>query len=652
MCWPVIFNILNLGAEHRYRASNSVLSAFVPGTHDSLYFDTFLFPLVEDLLALQNGISVPCVDGKIRRLQAFLFVVTADWPASSKVSGFCGHGCTHPCRCCHKSSRNRALVPTGSATMRKRAASGEEGFLGWIEGECPNVRTKPQMERVWDQLDALHGGFSMFSGDSSVALSKRSGVKRRPLLSTLYVDFCQAFPYDPMHLCLQGWVRHLVTLLFGFHPKTISLRSPFVLSAEVQHRINKTLDGVPNGIPGAWGRVPPRLDRLSAYKAESFKSLALHFCPFLFSGPGMYRKVTLLWTVTREVLEIVFDPTPRRSDVDNLRRLVQQAHALFTEVFYPNEKHAFSFTPTTHALLHLADVMESCGPLLNVSQFLPERVIGEIGRYAYSKLRPEANLFHKSHTLFALRMVGGGLRDTPVRKECGPRTIPERLTATAGGHQVAPSWNLQGELVRAAADLSTTQEITHVVVREGQNLFGSVSITSVNCYSRAKFDCDNLCYRVETLSAFHAREKIQSRYGSRSRQKCWIAVEYMPDEDCESGETACLDTYYGCITQLLCVQYDAKTIDGRTRQHLTLQLAGIEWQNGLTLDKKAGTVYIRLNGARKGSLKDISRTIELLSCIKRIIGYCDYVGRRYFMDYKRRELLEGETRCIKGFLNT
>ena len=172
-CWPVIFNILNLGAEHRYRASNSVLSAFVPGTHDSLYFDTFLFPLVEDILTLQNGIRVPCVDAKIRRLQAFLFAVTADWPASSKVSGFCGHGCTHPCRCCHKSSRNRALVPTGNSAMRKRAASGEEGFLGWIERECPDVRTKPQMEHVWDQLDALNGGSSMFSGDSSVAVSKR-----------------------------------------------------------------------------------------------------------------------------------------------------------------------------------------------------------------------------------------------------------------------------------------------------------------------------------------------------------------------------------------------------------------------------------------------------------------------------------------------
>ena len=455
-----------------------------------------------------------------------------------------------------------------------------------------------------------------------------------------------------MHLCLQGWVRHLVTLLFGFHPKTISLRSPFILSAEVQRRINTTLEGAPNGIPGAWGRVPPRLDRLSAYKAESFKSLALHFCPFLFSGPGVNRKVTLLWTVTRDVLEIVFDPTPRRSDVDNLRRLVQQAHALFTEVFYPNEKHAFIFTPTTHAILHLPDVMEACGPLLNVSQFLPERVIGEIGRYAHSKVRPEANLFHKSQTLFALRMGGGGLRDRPVIKECGPRIIHERLTGSASGHQVGSSWNLQDELVGAVVDLSTTQEVTEAVIRDGQHLLGSVSITSLHCYSRAKCDSDDLCYRVETVSAFHAREKIQSRSGSRSRQKCWIAAEYMPDEDCESGGTVCLDTYYGCITQLLCVKYDAKTVEGRTRQHLTLQLAGIEWQNGLTLDKKSGTVYTRLKGTRKGSWQDTSRTIELLSCIKRNTGYCDFVGRRYFMDYKRRELLEEETRCIKGFSNT
>lgn len=50
------------------------------------------------------------------------------------------------------------------------------------------------------------------------------------------------------------------------------------------------------------------------------------------------------------------------------------------------------------------------GPLLNDSQFLPERVIGELGKHVHALVRPEANIFHSSHFLFALRMVSGGLQ--------------------------------------------------------------------------------------------------------------------------------------------------------------------------------------------------------------------------------------------------
>lgn len=52
--------------------------------------------------------------------------------------------------------------------------------------------------------------------------------------------------------------------------------------------------------------------------------------------------------------------------------------------------------------------MRECGPLCNVSQFLPERVIGTISALVKSRKKAEANMFNKFFTLFCLRLLNDG----------------------------------------------------------------------------------------------------------------------------------------------------------------------------------------------------------------------------------------------------
>lgn len=99
-------------------------------------------------------------------------------------------------------------------------------------------------------------------------------------------------------------------------------------------------------------------------------------------------RLTELLVATRDVLLIASDPTPAMEDIFELQRLIQKTHALFTKVFRVNEEHHPCFTPTTHAILHLLEILESCGPLLNVSQFLPERVMGEVKKRGLSDIVP------------------------------------------------------------------------------------------------------------------------------------------------------------------------------------------------------------------------------------------------------------------------
>lgn len=64
--------LLNLDVGDQFRDCNVLVSGFVPGTHDSDCFDTFLLPIVDDLCLLESGIRIMCADGRERILRVFV----------------------------------------------------------------------------------------------------------------------------------------------------------------------------------------------------------------------------------------------------------------------------------------------------------------------------------------------------------------------------------------------------------------------------------------------------------------------------------------------------------------------------------------------------------------------------------------------------
>lgn len=111
--WPTMLNILNLDFCYRYRACNEMICSFIPGSHSPYYFETFIEPIVEDLLRLEEGMEMMCWDGKVRNTICSVLFVTADWLAAKKLCGSMGHNGRHPCRYCSKETSKRYLVPVG-----------------------------------------------------------------------------------------------------------------------------------------------------------------------------------------------------------------------------------------------------------------------------------------------------------------------------------------------------------------------------------------------------------------------------------------------------------------------------------------------------------------------------------------------------------
>lgn len=329
--------------------------------------------------------------------------------------GFLGHTAKKGCRRCHKEGI-KVCVGGGIVYLPHEDSENCSDAATFIELECTKRRYDSETRDAWSKIRNLKS--RNFRGQKKAVseLIKTTGIKRKPLLSKLSLDFVESLPYDPMHLCLLGWVKLVAALSTGFHSKVAQLRSSYAVSTTVLDSMNTSLSSGSRGIPSSWGRPPLSLSSLSHYKAEDLKNLGLFSGPILFSEDACNEDVTTTRVLNAEFLQIVFDPTPKRDDVEVLQRVLHSAYTSFCDSFYLNSEHSFCFMPTTHAILHVPDMLRECGPLLNVSQFLMERFIGELGPMLKSYKKAESNLFNKNFTLFSLRLLNRGTVLKPGQK--------------------------------------------------------------------------------------------------------------------------------------------------------------------------------------------------------------------------------------------
>ena len=95
--------ILNYPRQLRYLRENMLLVGIIPGPHEpTLHINSFLEPLVEELLLLWKGIEMDTTEGK-QVVCAALLCNSSDIPATRKVAGFMGHAALKGCSRCLKS---------------------------------------------------------------------------------------------------------------------------------------------------------------------------------------------------------------------------------------------------------------------------------------------------------------------------------------------------------------------------------------------------------------------------------------------------------------------------------------------------------------------------------------------------------------------
>jgi hypothetical protein len=100
-CWPLILINYNLPPDVHTHTHNIFCVGVIPGPHSPADINSYLQPLIDELLELVKGVeAVDVLREDLFVLRAHLISIFGDIPAISKILEFLGHNARYPCQFC------------------------------------------------------------------------------------------------------------------------------------------------------------------------------------------------------------------------------------------------------------------------------------------------------------------------------------------------------------------------------------------------------------------------------------------------------------------------------------------------------------------------------------------------------------------------
>jgi hypothetical protein len=281
--WPLLVYNYNLPPDIRFHLEHIICLGVIPGPSKPHDFDSYLWPLVEELLRLEMGIAAfDGVSNKAISLHAFLILVFGDIPAISMVMRMKGHGAVSPCRFCKIKG-----VRVPSEKQNKRY------YVPLDRSTHPLVEEDPTQIPVYNP-HALplrtHEEFMCQAREVETArptrskeLAKEYGIKGVPLLSHLSsLTFPHSFPYEFMHLIWENLIPNLIDLWTDKFKNLDSGSEDYTLASSVWTAIGRASEACGSSIPAAMGPRPFNVATDSArWTADSRSFWTLYLAPTL-----------------------------------------------------------------------------------------------------------------------------------------------------------------------------------------------------------------------------------------------------------------------------------------------------------------------------------------------------------------------------------
>ncbi|KAF7979644.1 hypothetical protein HWV62_41611 [Athelia sp. TMB] len=399
-CWIYIWVVLDLSPDLRYTKKHVLVGGFIPGPNKPKNIDSFIFPGLHHLAALQKeGLMVwDAVSDTIFRSFPYLLLDTADGPAMQYLNGLVGHAGAYGCRLyCQVKGRHK---PGATNYYPAHLKPDNYSVRGCDHADIAlrHIAT-PSAEEHQQNLKYLlqSSGTAQYKARRlATGISKPSIFSGLPSNRTFPIP--KSFPADLMHLISLNIPELLLALWRGslecdpgddkstWHWAT--------LTGETWKAHGQRVADTKPYLPGSFDR-PPRnpVEKISSgYKAWEWLMYVFGLGPAVFHNvlPHIYWRNFCKLVAGIRLLQ-------QRSITSNQ---VQQAHVLllafvdeFEALYYQRKAERIHFCrQSLHALCHIARETIRLGPEAYFTQWTMERTIGNLGEEIKQPSNPYSNL--------------------------------------------------------------------------------------------------------------------------------------------------------------------------------------------------------------------------------------------------------------------
>ena len=420
--WILLIFNYNLPPEQRFRKDNILCVGIIPGPKKPWDADSFIYPLVRELLELAIGVSAyDALSRSLFALHAYVITGFGDIPAVSMLMHMKGHNGTCPCRMCRilgiriPDSRNKTLyVPL---SRRNHPVPTDV-----VEYRPDNLPLRSH-EHFMAQAKAVESANTEIQREE---LAKASGIKGIPLLSALgSLRFPQSFPYDFMHLIWENLIPNLV-LFWSGRFKGMDEGQPYVLSPHIWQEVGSTSVAASRTIPSSFGApIPnPAID-CSYFTSSTWSVWSLFIAPTVLRGRFPDDRYYIHFCSLVIILNLCLQFEISDEDIDEIESGIRKwvvdyercvcpfrfrktkadsIHA--SSLYYQHTPERLPACPLTiHALLHIPDQIRWMGPCWTTWAFPIERQCGYFQRSIQSRRNPYVSMDQHLIDLSQLRQI-------------------------------------------------------------------------------------------------------------------------------------------------------------------------------------------------------------------------------------------------------